>query len=68
MNKQLLSTAEAANFLRLSPATLRTWRCRGAGPEYLKIEGTVRYDQDMLRAWLRRRVRKPKAQSAAGCS
>jgi len=43
----LLSDKEAAPLLGVAPATLRSWRCRGIGPAYVKfagLRGGVRYD------------------------
>jgi hypothetical protein len=43
----LLTDIEAAPLLGVAPATLRSWRCRGIGPAYLKfagLRGGVRYD------------------------
>jgi hypothetical protein len=36
---RLLSTRAAAIYLALSDETLRSWRRRGIGPPYLKVEG-----------------------------
>jgi hypothetical protein len=33
----LLTTAEAAQFLRIQPQTLRRWRCEGRGPRYIRL-------------------------------
>jgi hypothetical protein len=45
----LLTEAEVAPLLGVSPATLRSWRCRGIGPTYVKMgRGTkspVRYNR-----------------------
>lgn len=35
----LLTTAEAARFLRIQPQTLRRWRCEGRGPRFIKLGG-----------------------------
>jgi hypothetical protein len=43
----LLDDKEAAVLLGVAPATLRCWRCRGIGPNYVKyprLRGAVRYD------------------------
>ena len=40
---RLLREAEAANFLRLSPGTLRQWRYKGQGPSYRKLGSRVAY-------------------------
>lgn len=37
--KVLLSTAQVAKLLGLSPQTLRLWRCLGKGPRYLRFGG-----------------------------
>ena len=34
---QFVRDTEAARILGLSPQTLRNWRCRHQGPEYVKI-------------------------------
>jgi predicted site-specific integrase-resolvase len=43
----LLNQKEAAPLLGVSPATLRSWRCRGIGPVYVKMargqKSPVRY-------------------------
>jgi predicted DNA-binding transcriptional regulator AlpA len=45
--EKLLNDNEAAEQLGVSPATLRSWRCRGIGPAFLKlgngIKSAVRY-------------------------
>jgi excisionase family DNA binding protein len=47
----LLTEAEAAEWLGLSPLTLRKWRCLGTHPlPFLKIGKTIRYcESDVLR-------------------
>lgn len=42
----LLNDKQAAMLLGLAPATLRSWRCRGIGPSFIKfagLRGGVRY-------------------------
>jgi hypothetical protein len=55
----LLTTAEAARVLRLSPRTLERLRVQGTGPRFLKLGSGVRarvlYDPLDLRAWIERR-------------
>ena len=49
----LLTEAETARFLSVSPDTLRKWRVRGAGPPYVRLETRlIRYQLPQLRAWL----------------
>lgn len=39
----LLTTADAADFLKLSPRTLDRWRWAHRGPQFRKVGGAVRY-------------------------
>jgi len=54
----MLTTTEAAAFLRLSPRTLERFRVEGTGPRYLKAgagkRARVLYDPGELKAWLER--------------
>ena len=47
-NMKLLTTAEAAAFLRKPAGTLRYWRAVGAGPCYVKMGKTVLYEEAEL--------------------
>tara|TARA_R110002072_G_scaffold216863_3_gene374400 strand:- start:7953 stop:8153 length:201 start_codon:yes stop_codon:yes gene_type:complete len=53
--KIFLTTAELANRWAQSKRTLEGWRNKGAGPNYHKIGGSVRYHVDDIerfeRAW-----------------
>ena len=49
---QLLTTAEAAARVRLSPKTLEKLRVIGGGPHYKKLSGAVRYKEQDLMAWV----------------
>ena len=52
----LLNDAEAAKLLCVSTATLRSWRCRGIGPTFIKLgNGTkapVRYSESDLKQYI----------------
>ena len=48
---QLLTTAEAAEHLRLKPHTLENMRWLGTGPPYLKLGGRVFYHRADLKKW-----------------
>lgn len=48
----LITTAEAATILTLSPRTLENWRARQEGPPYKKLGAVVRYDTAALEEWL----------------
>ncbi len=50
----LFTTEEAAELLGVSSATLKKWRPKRVGPEYLKMEGMIRYTGYSLRAYRRR--------------
>lgn len=53
MAPQLLTTAEAATYLSLSPRTLETWRSKLVGPPYVKPNGgKVRYRPEDLEQWV----------------
>lgn len=54
MAPQLLTTAEAATYLSMSPRTLETWRNKRIGPPYVKPEGgnAVRYRPADLESWV----------------
>jgi hypothetical protein len=46
-----LTTAEAANWLRLSPRTLEKWRVLGGGPRFRKFGADVVYALSDLQVW-----------------
>jgi predicted DNA-binding transcriptional regulator AlpA len=54
---RLLTTAELAAILQLSPSTLANWRSLGQGPPYRKTGGAVRYRWADVEAWSLERVR-----------
>jgi hypothetical protein len=47
----LLTTPEAAAYLRLSPRTLENWRWRGEGPRFRKLGDRVLYALVELDRW-----------------
>lgn len=49
---RLLTTEEAAERLRVHPATMRRWRLDGMGPRYLKVGSVHRYPAHDLEAWI----------------
>ncbi len=56
--QQIYSEVEAADYLALSPHTLRNWRSEGKGPDYIQLEGrTIRYTLSALNEWLARQPR-----------
>lgn len=51
MENRKLNTIEAAQYLRLKPATLEIWRCLGKGPAYLRLGRRVLYEVADLEAY-----------------
>ena len=54
----LLTTHEAAAYLRLSPRTLERYRVTGEGPAYVKLGRRVFYERKALDDWLELRRRR----------
>ena len=50
--KEFLTEEEAAKLFSMSAATLKTKRCRGGGPSYIKDGGRVLYSRKSLQAYL----------------
>lgn len=48
----LLTGAEVAEILNVSPRTIERWRRQGRGPRWIRVEGQVRYPESDLRAYL----------------
>ncbi len=50
--KEFLTEEEAAKLFSMSAATLKTKRCRGGGPSYIKDGGRVLYSRKSLQTYL----------------
>jgi Helix-turn-helix domain len=48
----MLSEKQAAEIILARPQTLRAWRHRGRGPNYLKLAGKIRYLRDDLEKFI----------------
>lgn len=48
----MLTTAEAADYLRLSSTYLNKMRVTGSGPTFVKLGRSVRYREADLEAWV----------------
>lgn len=48
----LLTTDEAAAYLKLSPRTLEHWRETGSGPNFVKLGRAVRYSRATIDGYL----------------
>lgn len=58
MQTEVLTTSEAADYVRLGKPTLERFRVTGEGPTYCQLGGAVRYRRGDLDAWLEeRRIR-----------
>ena len=64
--KSFLTTAEAALYLGLQKSTLEAWRCRGGGPQFVKLGRAVRYRARDLDDWIESRTRSNTSEKRAG--
>ncbi|MEO5334939.1 MAG: helix-turn-helix domain-containing protein [Magnetococcus sp. YQC-5] len=55
----LMTTNEAAEFLRISPKTMVQWRSKKFGPKYVKNGSSVIYTQQALEEWITSRTVDP---------
>ena len=53
---ELMTGAEAAEFLRISPKTLPRWRWEGSGPNFVRVGRKVFYRRGDLAEYLLGRV------------
>ena len=60
MTAILLTTAEAAEVLRLAPITLHRWRNAGKGPPYIEMGRKVYYRRVDLERWIEEQQRPPR--------
>ena len=54
---EVLTPAEAAEYLRYPVETLRAWRYRGTGPQYFRAGNHVRYRRAALDQWIAKQER-----------
>jgi len=50
--EELLTEHDVARITGVSVATVRRWRMFGQGPKFLKLNSSVRYRPEDLKAWL----------------
>lgn len=55
----LLTTAEAAEVLRLGMATLHRWRKAGKGPPYIEMGRKIYYRPADIERWVSQQQRNP---------
>ena len=51
---ELLTTKEAAAFLKLAPITLAKWRAQKRGPTWTRTGRTIKYRRRDLEAYLKK--------------
>ena len=56
MTNELLTTPEAADYVRLGKPTLERFRLSGDGPQFAKLGGAVRYRKADLDNWIASRL------------
>jgi excisionase family DNA binding protein len=54
---EVLTGAQAADYLQVPQETMRQWRYKGTGPTYAKVGRHVRYRRAALDRWLEERER-----------
>lgn len=54
----LMDPRTCAAYLGVSVLTLADFRCKGAGPDFIKVGASVRYRRSALEAWLETRTRR----------
>ena len=57
MLNPLLNEKEVAKLLKLSVKTIQRYRLYGGGPEFIKINKSVRYSTQAIEEYLKPRVR-----------
>lgn len=63
--KDLLSGADVANLLGMSPLTLVQWRYEGRGPAYVKVGRRCFYRREDIGKWLGQHRHEPGGTVAA---
>jgi predicted site-specific integrase-resolvase len=56
---ELLRPKQVAAMLSIPEGTLRYWRSVGIGPEWRKLEGSIRYDLDDVSRYVEKNRRIP---------
>ena len=47
-----LTPDDLSNLLQVSPGTVANWRSQGKGPAFKRIGGVVRYNPQVVDAWI----------------
>ena len=59
-----LDSDQAAEYLGLKRTTLEAWRCRGNGPQFVKLGRLVKYRRADLDAFIEARLRSNTSEAA----
>jgi len=59
-----LDSGQAAEYLGLKRTTLEAWRCRGNGPQFVKLGRLVKYRRADLDAFIEARLRSNTSEAA----
>ena len=54
----LMDPPTCAAYLGVSVLTLADFRCKGVGPDFIKVGAAVRYRRSALEAWLETRTKR----------
>jgi hypothetical protein len=61
----LLTTAEVAAVLNVSKSSLNKWRGTGQGPQYVEVEGAIRYTPQAVADYIAANTRTSTSETAA---
>jgi predicted DNA-binding transcriptional regulator AlpA len=61
LDEPLLTDVQAAKAMGVTPETMAVWRCRGDGPEFVKLGRAVRYTRSAIRKFVASRTKAPKS-------
>lgn len=59
LDEPLLPAEDAAKHLKVKPQTMASWRCRGIGPEYVRVGKLIFYKPSQLRRYIDGRIVRP---------
>jgi predicted DNA-binding transcriptional regulator AlpA len=53
---ELLNESAVAKQLGCQVKTLQAWRCRGGGPEFVRVGRLIRYNPNSVQEWISSRT------------
>jgi len=56
-DEKFLTVNEVSKLLRVGIWTLRLWRRKGVGPDFVAIEGSILYPESAIRSYLKTKYR-----------